>query len=174
MGGAFVALADDATAAYSNPAGLTILARREVSIEQRGWRTRNPFTDGGRISGEPSGRGLDTIQGLSRGETSDDTSGLSVLSYVETAPERRWALALYHHTLADYSVRFRSEGVFSASPATPRFGPYRISTTFEVVDTVDGEVRTSRTGVISQDGKILTMRSKGVSAEGQVAVYEKQ
>jgi long-chain fatty acid transport protein len=135
MGGAFVALADDATAAYSNPAGLTILARREISIEQRAWRTRNPFTDGGRISGEPSGIGLDTIQGLSRSETSDDTNNVSFLSYVETAPERRWALALYRHTLADYSARFHSEGVFSASPATPRFGPYRISTTFEVVDT---------------------------------------
>lgn len=46
--------------------------------------------------------------------------------------------------------------------------------TFEVVDTVDAEVRTSRIGVISQDGKILTVRSKGLSAEGQVAVYEKQ
>ena len=38
FGGAFVALADDATAAFSNPAGLTQLLRPEISIEGRRWR----------------------------------------------------------------------------------------------------------------------------------------
>ena len=33
MGGAFVGLADDATAAYANPAGLTALLQPEVSLE---------------------------------------------------------------------------------------------------------------------------------------------
>ena len=33
MGGAFTALADDATAAWSNPAGLLHLSRPEVSVE---------------------------------------------------------------------------------------------------------------------------------------------
>ena len=33
LGGAFVAVADDATAAWGNPAGLTILTRPEVSAE---------------------------------------------------------------------------------------------------------------------------------------------
>ena len=35
MGGAFLGLADDASAAEANPAGLTILAKREISIEVR-------------------------------------------------------------------------------------------------------------------------------------------
>ena len=35
MGGAFIALADDATAAYTNPAGLTILTKPEISIEYK-------------------------------------------------------------------------------------------------------------------------------------------
>jgi long-chain fatty acid transport protein len=35
MGGAFIALADDATAAEANPAGLTILTKPEVSLEYR-------------------------------------------------------------------------------------------------------------------------------------------
>lgn len=35
MGGAFIGLADDATAAETNPAGLTILAKPEVSIQYR-------------------------------------------------------------------------------------------------------------------------------------------
>ena len=33
LGGAFVAMADDATAAFANPSGLVQLARPEVSIE---------------------------------------------------------------------------------------------------------------------------------------------
>ena len=49
---------------------------------------------------------------------------------------------------------------------------------FEEVDTVDGKVRASRTGVISKDGKILTVTAKGMNAQGQptnnIAVYEKQ
>jgi hypothetical protein len=37
LGGAFVALADDATAVYSNPGGLVQLARPEISIDGRFW-----------------------------------------------------------------------------------------------------------------------------------------
>lgn len=133
MGGAFVALADDATAAYSNPAGLTLLERREVSVEQRAWNSQNPYTERGRISGSPSGVGIDTNAGLVRRETSDRTDNLSFISYVETSPERSWALALYGHTLADFSTSFASEGVFS-DQGSPRFGPYRFRTDFEVKD----------------------------------------
>jgi len=39
MGGAFIGLADDASAVEANPAGLTILRRPEVSIEGRHFRT---------------------------------------------------------------------------------------------------------------------------------------
>ena len=50
--------------------------------------------------------------------------------------------------------------------------------TVEEVDTADGKVRASRTGVISKDGKILTVTGKGTNAQGQPAnntsVYEKQ
>jgi len=60
LGGAFVALADDATAAFANPAGLVQLTRPEVSIEGRYWSYSTPFTAGGRISGQPTGIGLDT------------------------------------------------------------------------------------------------------------------
>src|SRR5512142_1529018 len=38
MGGAFLGLADDASAAEANPAGLTILRKPEVSIEGRNFR----------------------------------------------------------------------------------------------------------------------------------------
>lgn len=44
MGGAFIGLADDATAAYTNPAGLTILTEPEVSIEYKIGEYDNTFT----------------------------------------------------------------------------------------------------------------------------------
>lgn len=53
MGGAFIGLADDATASEANPAGLTILTKPEVSFEYRNVRFNNdalnsftPFTRG--------------------------------------------------------------------------------------------------------------------------------
>jgi hypothetical protein len=55
FGGAFVALADDATAAFANPAGLVQLSRPEVSVEGGLWNFSTPFTEGGRLSGLPSG-----------------------------------------------------------------------------------------------------------------------
>lgn len=49
MGGAFLALADDATAAESNPAGLTTLTRPEVSIEGRRITSRTQAPTGGQF-----------------------------------------------------------------------------------------------------------------------------
>ena len=51
LGGAFVGLADDATAGFANPAGLRELSRPEISIEIRGRRVESPFLDRGRLSG---------------------------------------------------------------------------------------------------------------------------
>src|SRR4030095_13671299 len=61
MGTAFVAAADDATSAFTNPAGLARLGRREVGGEVRFRRLASPYLSGGRISGEPTGVGLDTV-----------------------------------------------------------------------------------------------------------------
>jgi long-subunit fatty acid transport protein len=47
MGGAFLGLADDASAAEANPAGLTILRKREVSVEMRSTTTSQSFATGG-------------------------------------------------------------------------------------------------------------------------------
>lgn len=47
MGGAFLALADDASAAEANPAGLTILRKPEVSIESRRTTIGQNFPTGG-------------------------------------------------------------------------------------------------------------------------------
>jgi long-chain fatty acid transport protein len=47
MGGAFLGLADDASAAEANPAGLTILRKPEVSIELRDYKEQQIFTTSG-------------------------------------------------------------------------------------------------------------------------------
>ena len=82
FGGAFVALADDATAAFANPAGLIQLTRPEISAEGRSWSYTTPFTRGGRAAGQPTGIGLDTAAGPLVGESEGDWSGLSFASLV--------------------------------------------------------------------------------------------
>jgi hypothetical protein len=72
FGGAFVALADDATASYANPAGLMQLVRPEISFEGRGW------------SDDPEG-------------AASNVSGLGFASFV--LPLRRLSLAVYGQTL---------------------------------------------------------------------------
>src|SRR5207253_11392033 len=47
MGGAFLGLADDASAAEANPAGLTILRKPEISVEIRNYVEQQTFTTTG-------------------------------------------------------------------------------------------------------------------------------
>ena len=134
LGGAFAALADDATAAYANPAGLIQLTRSEVSVEGRLWQYSTPFTEGGRVTGEPTGIGLDTSPGLRFVETNDDVSGLSFLSF--TYPKKNWALALYRHELANFKSNTETQGFFADGQApgvVRRFLDRRIETDFQVV-----------------------------------------
>jgi len=83
LGGAFAAIADDATAAFANPAGLVQILRPELSIELR-------FTSSLEDSAFDPGQ---------------DISGLGFFSFV--FPTQRWALALYSHQLG--SVAFGYE-----------------------------------------------------------------
>jgi long-subunit fatty acid transport protein len=114
VGGAFLALADDATAAYTNPAGLTALSKSEISAEFRGFRFTNTFLDGGRVfslvSG-PSEVGIDTRFGIVNGETAHNrTSGLSFLSAVYASD--RFALAGYRREVANFDEAFETTGAF--------------------------------------------------------------
>ncbi len=111
LGGAFAALADDASAAFANPAGLVQLAEPEVSIEGRSWSYSTTYVNGGRIFGEPFGIGLDTSSGLRTGRSSRDLSGVSFLSLVY--PKDRWSFAFYRHQLADFEFRGQLDGLYS-------------------------------------------------------------
>ena len=110
MGGAFVAMADDATAAYSNPAGLTQLFRPEVSVEGRHWAFSSVAADSGHAFGTARGIGIDTVTGIVNREFESDATGLSFLSLVY--PKQRWSGGLFFHQLARYDVDRRIQGPF--------------------------------------------------------------
>src|SRR5688572_20718864 len=81
LGGAFIGLADDATAAFANPAGLVNLSEQEVALELRSIDVTQQFVEAGHNFGPPSGNGVDTVAGLQIGETSDRSEAVSFLSF---------------------------------------------------------------------------------------------
>lgn len=85
MGGAFLGLADDATAAEANPAGLTILRDMEVSLELRHYRSDTELTSGGEF---PAFSAEEFI-------SHSDAAEVSFASVV--IPRDKWAVALYYH-----------------------------------------------------------------------------
>lgn len=97
MGGAFIGLADDATAAESNPAGLVILSRPEVSFEYK-------FIDNSRemYIGENS-----WVTG-NRTTVSDSTSMPAFFSYVH--PFERFTLSVYRNQTVNFSQSFITDG----------------------------------------------------------------
>ena len=134
LGGAFVALADDATAVYSNPAGLVQLARPEISIDGRFWSYSTPFTEGGRILGEPTGELLDSTRGLRTGVSREAISGISFLSFVY--PKGDWSLAVYRHQLANFESSSETRGFFASLPGSDdlmRFDDIRRLTELDIV-----------------------------------------
>lgn len=133
FGGAFVALADDATAAFANPAGLAQMARPEVSLEGRFWSFSSPYTAGGRAFGTPTGLGIDTVTGPVRAESQADLSGLSFVSLVY--PRGRWSFAVYQHQLQSFELTEQIQGIFTPGPVAGAWrGPIeRGSFDFEIV-----------------------------------------
>ncbi len=87
MGGAFIGLADDATAAYTNPAGLTVLTEPEFSIEYKIGKVTTHFQDQ-----------------VSKKEFDDTVNGLSFLSYVY--PAENATIALFRHQLLNTESNF--------------------------------------------------------------------
>jgi len=139
MGGAFLALADDATAAYTNPAGLTNLTvgGSEFSLELRQWRYANAFTDRGHAFGPPSGIGIDTVDGLRTAEADSEVSGISFLSLGYVLP-KGFTLAFYRHELADFQAGIESAGAIVGSGERRRnlfrVFPARSSLDLEIVN----------------------------------------
>ena len=117
MGGAFSGLADDATAAFANPAGLIWLTRSEVSVEGRHRTTTTRYPYSGSASGTPTGVGIDTQAGLEFRDFESRVAGVSFLSYAHVfSAERpklsRLRLAFYRHELASFEAKLESQGPF--------------------------------------------------------------
>jgi long-subunit fatty acid transport protein len=113
IGGAFVSLADDATAAQSNPAGLSFLRRSEFFAELRMVDNADKST----VINEMLPSGLDTF--VASGTSIDDGTNLSFLSGV--LARRRWSLGISRQevinisnsTLSSYAFQFQdTPGVF--------------------------------------------------------------
>lgn len=117
FGGAFAALADDATAAFANPAGLVQLTRLEASIEWRLWDRSPSFISGGRVEGEPTGIGIDTARSIVLGRDRTETTGPSFAAVVY--PRGRWCFGLYAHRLARFEIATESQGFFFVDEELP-------------------------------------------------------
>ncbi len=94
MGGAFLGLADDASAAEANPAGLTILRKTEVSIETRNVNTTQSFVVGGTFPDQ-----------LERNDFTTYGEGVPVaFASVVTPIGDNLALAAYFHSPIDFET----------------------------------------------------------------------
>ena len=110
MGGAFLGLADDATAAYANPAGLTQLVTPEVSAEFRHTEYSVPFISGGSATINPfNGSGLQVSQANS------SVDSLSFLSVV--FPHDRWSFAFFRDDLLHFNSD-SARGALAGEPVT--------------------------------------------------------
>lgn len=110
LGSSFVAIADDATSAFTNPAGLTSIVRREVSAELRFRRLDTAYLVGGRLSGTVTTNGVDDVVGPLYGISRDQSVRPYFLSFVY--PMRRWSFAAYRHELVRQVNDFFSDGAF--------------------------------------------------------------
>src|SRR6478752_8631824 len=124
MGGAFLGLSDDSTAAYTNPAGLTQLSETEISIEGRHTEYSVPFVNGGSTPIDP----FDT-EALHAASASNSINNMSFLSIV--IPRDRWAFALFRDEVIHYDNTF--EG--SLEPETIDFGELGTFDVFPIAGT---------------------------------------
>ena len=136
MGGSLTGLADDATAALTNPSGLLLLPAPEISFEVREFSYSNLFTKGGNL-GTPTNQGADTISGITFGETDDSRFSPSFLSF--TLPRARWAVAAYRHELANFETAIQTDGAFLQSASVlggtiSRLNPLNATLSLKVVN----------------------------------------
>jgi long-subunit fatty acid transport protein len=114
MAGALTGAGDDATGAWTNPGGLTNITRPEVGVEFRGFDFSTPFVFGGRFNGTPTQRGIDTVNGLTDGTSSQQTHSLSFVSAV--VPKSRFAFAFYRTEVANFETSPQTGGAFYDEP----------------------------------------------------------
>jgi long-chain fatty acid transport protein len=126
MGGAFISIADDATASESNPAGLTALIRPEVSFEGKGLQfiqKVNNFSSTGTAANY-------TV------DSHEFKNGLFSPSFASVVfPLRRFTFSAYRYELVNFESDYFTKGAY-VSPLTDgsTFFPVRSSTKLKVVN----------------------------------------
>ena len=127
LGGAFIGSADDATAAYTNPAGLTQLVTPEVSAEARHTEYSLPYVNGGSATVNPfSAAGI---------HTSDANSSVNNLSFLSVVfPHDRWSFAGYRDELVNFNTDFRSGLTGEVIPGVGTAFPVSAHANLKIVD----------------------------------------
>jgi long-subunit fatty acid transport protein len=103
MGGAFLGLADDASAAEANPAGLTILRKPEVSIEARNYQSQQVFSTSG------------TYPDIQRTAFSHYSQRVDVTFMSVVYPVKNFTFGVYYHE------PLRNEGAGQVVPVRNQF-----------------------------------------------------
>lgn len=110
MGGAFIAVADDATAVVTNPAGLVILQRPEIAGEVK-------FTEFTNTIQAFTNTREEGLAGISHSRDFDNSvTTPSFFSFVY--PTERLVVAVYVRELVNFKSSFTTEGVFLLDPRT--------------------------------------------------------
>lgn len=97
LGGAFVGVADDATAAIANPGGLTILTAKEFSVHMRNSDSDIDFFDPDAFDSTNRGAGTGRMNKL----YSDSGTDVSFASFV--MPFDRWVFSAYYANQLNFS-----------------------------------------------------------------------
>jgi len=153
MGGAFIAIADDATAAEANPAGLTILSKPEVSAHFRLGSQQREFPNYFDVP-----QSIDTF-----GAFSTSPSFFSVVFPFEWA-----ALSVYYHQQANFATDVRLAGLIDIGEIGDPF--IVISEDQEFLDVLSDNIGVSgafRLGpLVSLGGSVRFTRVKLESSSG--------
>jgi long-subunit fatty acid transport protein len=126
IGGAFISIADDATASETNPAGLIILERPELSLEIKHVTTKMDVPFGTSVSGD----GEIIVE---HREFEDSQTTPSFFSFVY--PLERIAFSVYRQELMRLNLDFSTQGVVMQYPDGFHRGfPVASSTEVEIVN----------------------------------------
>jgi long-subunit fatty acid transport protein len=104
LGGAFTGLADDATASYANPAGLTILRKAEFGLEARSTEFESTYSSGGELLIDPY-----DDSGVGSAASSDTVSQVSFASFVY--PTERATFSLFYHKVGDFEGSLDADSI---------------------------------------------------------------
>jgi len=119
MGGAFVGMADDATAALANPAGMTVLIRPEFSVEFSATNYKNeiPWTSGSQsfdvetdILGNIITREFNFQNNFGAADFSNTVSNLSFASFVYPAIKNKFVISGFYNEQTKFERTFLTTG----------------------------------------------------------------